>query len=206
VSGEAFVVVGAGGHAKVVISAIEAAGGRIASILDDHPARWGMTVLGHPVTGPVARHAIPADAAVILALGSNRDRANLSRRLRVRYGTVIHPSAVVHPTVSIGEGTVIFAGVVIQADTRVGPHTIVNTSASIDHDGQIGSFTHVAPGAHLAGSVTIGEGTLLGVGCSIIPGITVGEWAVVGAGAVVIEPVPGGATAVGCPARLLKRD
>jgi sugar O-acyltransferase (sialic acid O-acetyltransferase NeuD family) len=201
-----FVVVGGGGHAKVVISTIEAADGEVVSVIDDDPAVWGRSVLGHVVTGPIRGEAIPKAAAVILAIGSNRARAALAARLPVKFGTVVHPSAVVHPSVTIGEGTVVFAGAVVQADTVLGPHSIINSSASVDHDGRLGACVHIAPGARLAGQVTIGEGALIGVGAALVPQITVGNWATVGAGATVIHNVAQGTTVVGCPARPLPEE
>ena len=197
---------GAGGHAKVVIATIEACGDTVLHVLDDNAAAWGTSVLGYPIKGPIADHPIPADCWAVVAIGSNRARQAVAGQLRARFGSVTHPSAVVHRSVILGEGTVVFAGAVVQPDTRIGTHCIVNTAASIDHDGQVGAFSHVAPGAHLAGTVTVGEGALIGVGSAVIVGVSVGAWATVGAGSVVIRPVADGATVAGCPARPLSEE
>lgn len=198
------VVVGSGGHAKVVVSTIEASGGQVVGVLDADRARWGTKVLGHVVSGPVAADAVPRDAMVVLAIGANRIRQELSAQLAVRYAVVVHPSAVIHPSAQLGDGTVVFAGAIIQPDAIVGRHCIVNTAASVDHDGRIGSFVHLAPGVHLAGGVTVGDGTLIGVGSAVIPNRTIGQWAVVGAGATVIRDIPDRVIAAGCPARIIK--
>lgn len=205
-AGSAFVVIGAGGHAKVVIATIEAAGDHVVHVLDDNPASWGTTLLGRPVMGPVSPELVPRDAVAVLAIGANRARATLAARLPLRWGTAIHPSAVVHASVGLGEGTVVFAGAVIQPDTKVGAHCIVNTAASVDHDGALGAFVHVAPGVRLAGQVTVGEGTLVGVGSAVIPQITIGAWAVIGAGAAVVTDVADGVTVAGCPARPVAKE
>jgi sugar O-acyltransferase (sialic acid O-acetyltransferase NeuD family) len=204
--GTRFVVVGAGGHAKVVVSTIEACGDQVLHVLDDDESRRGSRILGHEVKGPIAADLVPADAVVVLAVGSNKGRAALAQRLAVTFGRVIHPSAVIHPSVIVGEGTVVFAGAVIQPDTRIGRHCIINTSASIDHDGEIGSFVHLAPGAHLAGQVTVGDGTLIGVGSSVIPQMVIGAWSIVGAGSAVIGEVADGVTVGGSPARVLNKE
>ncbi|MGE3841795.1 MAG: acetyltransferase [Vicinamibacterales bacterium] len=201
-----FVVIGAGGHAKVVLATIEAAGGQVLHVLDDSPSLWGTAVMGRMITGPISPESVPSGAQVILAVGDNRGRASLAGRLPVRWGTVVHPSAVVHRSVVLGEGTVVFAGAVIQPDTRIGPHAIVNTSSSIDHDGALGSFVHIAPGARLAGRVTVGDGALVGVGSAVIPGIAIGAWATVGAGSVVVRNVADGVTVAGCPARPVTKE
>lgn len=205
-AGSRFVVIGGGGHAKVVIAAIQSAGDRVLHVLDDDPSRWGSSLLGCAVQGPVSPEQVPAGALAVLAIGDNRRRAALAARWSLRWGTVVHASAVVHPSVVLGEGTVVFAGVVIQPDTTIGAHGIVNTMASIDHDGALGSFVHIAPGVHLAGHVTVAEGSLVGVGSAVIPKITIGAWVTVGAGSAVVRDVPDGATVAGCPARLVSKE
>lgn len=205
-SRQRFVVVGAGGHAKVVVATIEACGHDVVQVLDDDAARWGSSILGHAVAGPVTADKLPADAEVVIAVGSNRARRAIAEGLAARYGRVIHPSAVVHSSVTIGEGTVIFAGAIVQPDTIIGRHAIVNTAASIDHDGRIGSFVHVAPGARLAGEVTVGDGALIGIGSSVIPQVTIGAWSTVAAGSAVVRAVVEGTTVLGCPARPLSKE
>jgi sugar O-acyltransferase (sialic acid O-acetyltransferase NeuD family) len=198
-----FVVAGAGGHAKVLIATIEAAGGDVVRVLDDDPARCGEFVLGHRVEGPISDDLIPAWAHLVLGVGSNRARKDLDRRLHATYGVVVHPSAVVHPSVTLGAGSVVFAGAIIQPGTEIGRHVIVNTAASVDHDCCLGDFVHVAPGVCLAGHVRIEEGAFMGMGSCAIPDARVGAWATVGAGGVVLTKIPAGATAVGVPARVV---
>lgn len=196
-------VVGAGGHAKVVVATLQAAGQVVAGCLDDDPAATGRIVLGVPVLGPVALLAAH-DGLAILAVGDNAARRSLAEAFPgIRWATAIHPAAIVHPTVTVGEGAVVFAGAIVQPDTEIGRHAIVNTAASVDHDGRIGEYAHVAPGVHLSGGVDVGEGVLLGVGCCVAPGCAVGPWAVVGAGAAVVGDLPAYTTCVGVPARPL---
>jgi sugar O-acyltransferase (sialic acid O-acetyltransferase NeuD family) len=196
-----WVVIGAGGHAAVVVATLQAVGESVRVVLDDNPRAWGGDVLGVPVTGPASASAVRPGEAAVIGVGSNKARRDLARRLPLAWGVVIHPSAIVHPSVEIGEGTVIFAGVILQPRTRIGSHVIVNTAASVDHDGLLEDFVHVAPGARLSGQVTIREGALMGVGSAAIPGTTVGAWAVVGAGGAVVADVAPGVTALGVPAR-----
>lgn len=142
-----FVVVGAGGHAKVVIATLEAANGQVVRVLDDDASRHGTLVLGHRVEGPVVDDLIPGDAQVLVAIGSNRARAAVVARLRhATFGTAVHPSAVVHASVAVEAGSVVFAAAVLQPGARVGRHVIVNTAASVDHDCVLGDFVHVGPG------------------------------------------------------------
>lgn len=200
------VVVGAGGHAKVVIATARAAGWQVQAVLDDSIRTHGSEILGVEVAGDTGMlSTVEADAAVI-AIGDNRTRNRIAHRLDGNWVSIVHPAALVHETVAIGAGTVVFAGVVIQPETVIGDHAIVNTSASIDHDCRIGSFAHIAPGSNLAGNVTVGEGAFLGIGSRSTPGTTIGAWATVGAGGVVISQIPENVTAVGVPAKPLMDD
>jgi sugar O-acyltransferase (sialic acid O-acetyltransferase NeuD family) len=195
-------VLGAGGHAKVVVSTLQALNSEITAVLDDDVSRFGQQILGVPIVGSL--DSLPPSARAVAAIGDNRVRRTTVERFpQVEWVTAIHPFAYVHPSVGIGVGTVVFAGAVIQPDVVVGEHVIVNTCASVDHDCQIKSYVHISPGCHLAGNVQIDEGGWMGLGSSAIPGSVVGEWAVVGAGGVVVRNVPSHRTSIGIPARPL---
>lgn len=198
-------VIGAGGHAKVVIDTVRAAGEfDVAGVLDDDRRLWGGEVLGVSIPAglsdeSVARFGIER---AIIAIGSNRVRAEIAGRFagRLAWAGAVHPAATVAPGVRIGEGTVILAGAVVQPDTVIGRHAILNTACSVDHDGDVGDFVHIAPGVHLAGNVVLKEGAFLGIGSVVVPGRRVGAWATIGAGGVVVRDIPDGVTAKGIPA------
>ncbi len=194
-------MVGAGGHAKVIIATLRASGQYVAGVLDDRTESWGGSVLGCPVLGGLERlETVPGRA--VLAIGSNAARRDLAARFpNTEWVAAVHPAATVHESVAVGPGTVIFAAAVIQPDTALGRHVIVNTGATVDHDCVLEDFVHAAPGVHLAGAVHLEEGVFLGVGCAVTPGITVGRWTTVGAGGVVIRSLPANTVAVGVPAR-----
>jgi UDP-perosamine 4-acetyltransferase len=205
------VLLGAGGHAKVVIEILEETGDfEIVGCLS--PTAQESTLLGYPILGgddllPAlfqqgVRHAF-------VAVGANAARRRLAQKVRESgfdLASAICPRALVSPRARLGRGVAVMPGAVINVDTVVGEGAIVNTAAVLDHDDFIGAFAHVAPGASLAGSVTAQEGAFLGTGCSVIPGIIIGTWTVVGAGAVVIRDLPADVTAVGVPARVIKRN
>lgn len=196
---EGVLVVGAGGHGKVVVATLQAAGVAVAGVLDNAPDV--STVLGVPVLGPVSLLADHAGGAV-LGIGSNAVRQRIAEAYpAVAWLAVIHPCACVHESADVRTGAVVFAGAVVQPGATIGAHAIVNTAATVDHDGRVGAFAHLAPGVHLSGDVRIEEGALMGVGACVAPGASVGAWSVVGAGGVVVRDVPAGVTAVGVPAR-----
>jgi len=200
------VVLGAGGHSKVVISTLLELGFKIKGILDDDQNKWGNEVFGIPIIGPLELIRSGNFTQAIVAIGDNRIRKEIVERFEgfCEWVTVVHPFSFVHSSVVIGEGTVVFAGVVIQPDVKIGRHSIINTGVTIDHDCKIGDFVHLAPGVNLAGGVNIEEGAFLGVNSSVIPYKNIGKWTVVGAGAVVIQDVPDFTTVVGVPAKPIK--
>ena len=207
-AGGRVLVLGAGGHAKVVIEQLRAGGREVAGVLDaDATPRL---VAGAPVIGSdddLERLRGEGLADAFVALGGNALRARLGARLRgLGYTLVnaVHPSAVMSPSVKLGEGVAIMAGACLNADTRVGHLAIVNTGAVVDHDNDLGEACHVAPRCGLAGNVTVGARAFLGVGCSAVPGVTIGADAQVGAGGVIVRDIPAGAQAMGVPARVVR--
>jgi sugar O-acyltransferase (sialic acid O-acetyltransferase NeuD family) len=195
------VVIGAGGHSKVVISALRASGHEPIAVLDDDSTKTNSQILGVPVRGALNLLREIEAAGVVMAIGNNRTRRRIASKLDAAWITVIHPTAYVDPTARVGPGTVVFAGAIIQADTVIGAHAIINTGASVDHDCIIGDFTHLAPGVRLAGDVRVGEGTLMGIGSVAIPGVRIGNWATIGAGAAAIANIASDTVASGLPAR-----
>ena len=198
-------VIGAGGHAKVLIRALQESECHVVGVFDDRIDLQKTLLLGIPVIGLVDEIREQPAHPVVAAIGDNRARQAIVQRLDVEWATVIHPSAVVDATVKVGVGSVVMAGAVVQVDTVIHDHAIVNTAASVDHDCVIGDFSHVAPGAHLAGECRIGNGVLVGVGAAVSPQIEIGEWTAIGAGAAVVKNVPSDQIVAGVPARRLKK-
>ncbi len=196
-------VLGAGGHAKVVVSTLLAAGYEVRGILDDDPRVVGGEILGVEISGPISRVSEFKAPRAVIAIGDNRARKKVAQNFPgVEWMTVVHPTAYVHPTVRLGPGTVLFAGSIIQPQAVVGAHCIINTASSIDHDCVLADFVHIAPGVCLAGSVHLAEGAFMGIGSVVIPGVKVGPWSVVAAGAVVVNDLGPNVVAMGTPARV----
>lgn len=206
---------GAGGHAKVIIDILRLSEKwNIACLLDFNSDLKGKTIYGVPVLGDDA--LLPSLLSqqithAFLGVGSVGDpskRISLFTTL-IQLGfdivDVIHPSAVISPSVSMGKGPMVMAGVMINADTRIGDNVIINTGAVVEHDCRIGSHAHVATGAKLSGGVIVGEGAHIGTGAAIRNHITIGKHAVVGVGAAVVNDVPEGVVVGGTPAKELRR-
>jgi sugar O-acyltransferase (sialic acid O-acetyltransferase NeuD family) len=199
-------VIGAGGHARVLLDAAELCGLRILGIIDVRYSGQEESILGYSVLGGL--ELLPrygtTGTKVVFALGTGREREQFEQAARIaglEPLTLVHPKACVSPHCTLAAGAFIAAGAVICAAAQIGRQTIVNTSAVVDHETIVGEFSHVAVGANLAGRVQIGKRTLIGIGTVVLPGVSVGDDAVVGAGAVVVKDVPAGVTVVGVPAR-----
>jgi sugar O-acyltransferase (sialic acid O-acetyltransferase NeuD family) len=197
------VVLGAGGHAKVVVATLLAAGSEVSGVFADDWQERGQELLGVPVRGPL-RAALEAGArGAVIAVGDNAARKRIAEELELPWATAVHPWACVERDVMLGPGTVVFAGAVIQPGSQLGEHVIVNTGARIDHDARIGDFSHIAPGCTLAGSIELRSGVFVGAGATVIPGLKLGAWSTVGAGAAVVDEVAAGSIVVGVPARAI---
>lgn len=188
---------GNGGHAKVICSVLEALQLPLTGIFDDGGLSHGTEVRKYD-------GGFETGQKVVIAIGNNKVRKQLSTCIQHAFGTLVHPQAIVDRTCTIGTGTVVFHGAVVQRDAVLGAHVIVNTRASVDHDCVIGDFVHLAPGTTLCGGVKVGEGTLVGAGATIIPGVKVGKGVVIGAGAVVTKDIPDHCMAAGVPASVIK--
>lgn len=196
------IIIGAGGHAKVVLSIALADSQIVLGYLDDTPALLNQIVTGYPVIGPSSTPLSDSNTAII-AIGDNQARQTIAQRQHhfPHWKALIHPRAYVHSSAKIGRGTVICAGAIIQPDVIIGDHCIINTGATIDHDTVIENYVHIAPGAHIGGQVKIGLGSFLGIGSSIIPDVELGAWVQVAAGGVVVNSVAAGKRVMGVPAR-----
>ncbi|MGI8688070.1 MAG: acetyltransferase [Thermomicrobiales bacterium] len=198
-------ILGAGGHAKVVADILCCQGTPVLGFLDDNPATWGAARLGLPVLGGIATYREYMPSGLILGIGDIATRKAVVERLgacaRDLWCNAIHPHATVAHSVRLGRGVAVMARGVVNPDAILGDHSVVNTGATVDHDGVIGAHAHIGPGAHLAGGIRVGTGALIGVGANITPWLTIGDGAVIGAGSVVVDDVPAHVTVKGIPAR-----
>jgi len=196
-------LIGAGGHAKVVVATARSAGFEVVGLYDDNPTLHGSSLLGVPVLGGITDIDPETAESFMLAIGDNGTRRKLGNQLsHLPWATIIHQQAMVHESVRLSPGSIVFAGAVIQPEAEIGAHVIVNTGASVDHDCQIGDFAHLAPGVRLAGGIRVGDGAFVGMGSCVIPGKCIGAWSVVGAGTVITKDIHDRVLAFGVPARI----
>jgi UDP-perosamine 4-acetyltransferase len=199
-------ILGAGGHAKMVIEVLESMHRfELYGCLDTH--RTADRILGVPIfeeDSPTLSRLLAANARALVALGDNQLRMRVTNRfesLGFEFATAIAQSAYVSPSAQVGPGTVVMPKAAIGAQARIGRGVIINTASSVDHDSTIGDFAHVAPGCHLAGNVTVDPGALLGTGTCVIPERRIGAWSILGANSTVVRDIPDKTTYIGTPAR-----
>ena len=205
------VIVGAGGHGKVVLDILRAAGkGDPVGFVDSSADRSGKTVGGLPIFGPA--NVLPklwqrGIRSAIVAIGDSRARqqyAAILREQRFELVNAIHPTASISPSSILGRNVVVAAQVAVCTEARVEDSVILNTACVVDHECEIAEGAHICPGAHLAGRVRVGRSAWVGIGANVIQCLSIGEHATVGAGAAVIRDVPPHATVVGVPARVIR--
>jgi sugar O-acyltransferase (sialic acid O-acetyltransferase NeuD family) len=209
VSQPPIIVVGAGGHGRVVADAALASGCQVLAFADE--ARSGTQILGIDVlpfeVEATVQYARRAHGQIVVAIGENRARRRITLALRAhgaQLATVVHPRASVSPHAKIGAGSVVLAQAVVAVGAGVGDGAIINHGASVDHDGQIGEFVHLSPGVHLGGEVVIGTGTHLAVGVSVRNRVRIGSWAVIGVGSAVVADISDEVVSYGVPARYVR--
>lgn len=185
------VMLGAGGHAKVLLSLAQSAGWQVVGVCDPELDRLGVKEWrGIPVLGDDRALEKQDKKAIWLINGIGQLVGGQARQKAFEtlsaqgfhFPVLIHPSAWVDSSVRLSDGVQVMAGAIVQADVEVGPNSIINTGASVDHDCRLAGNVHVAPGAILCGSVQVATEVFIGSGACIIQGVHVGTGAVVGAG------------------------
>ena len=189
------VVVGGGGHAKVLLNVLQRLPAlRVLGYVD--PQDRG-SLLGFPWLGNddqlkelSSRNLTIAAAIGIAKVSADSPRLTLLRKLqdaRFLLPPIVAPTALIASDVVLGDGTILFDGVVLQPGCRIGVACIVNTGATIDHDCSLGDDVHVAPGAAISGGVSIGDGSMIGVGACCIQGVRIAASCTIGAGSAVVS-------------------
>ena len=192
------IVIGAGGHGRVVAEAIKAAGDEFVGFLDDN-------MVSEDVIGKVSDCEKFTDKFFLVAIGDNEARKRICNQYqRLNYYTLIHKTAQVSKTATIGEGSMIMANVVINAGAKIGQQCILNTASIVEHDCDLGDYVQISPRAVLCGTVTVGESGYIGAGAVVKNNINVCENSIIGAGCVVVKDIDKPNKYVGVPARCLE--
>lgn len=203
-------ILGAGGHARVVLFALTQAGGRkIEGVLDADPSLWGKSVDGAKVLGGDALLDKRKTSSVLLVNGVGADASTAARRALYErckakgfsFHAVVSPSAERAKSAEVREGAQVLTRAVLHPGCVIGENAVVNTGAIVEHDAKVGAHAFVGPAAVLCGAAIVGEGAFVGAAAVVLPGVKIGPGAVVAAGAVVTQDLSSGVKAAGVPAR-----
>jgi len=190
------IIIGGGGHTKVLVDILRSRKMIILGITDTNPDL--KKVLGIPVLGKddvILDHS-PDQVHLVNGIGSVSQpflRQKVYEKFKkagYTFTQVIHPSAIISKEAMLSEGVQVLAGSIVQTGCLIGENSIINNRASVDHDCQIGKHVHIAPGATLSGNVHVGELTHIGTGATVIQGIRIGKQSIIGAGTTIIKNVP----------------
>lgn len=204
------IIIGAGGHARVIADIILKSGDKVEGFLDDNievgtkiDNQEGFEVLGK-ISASLELQEKNPKLEFIIGIGNNNIRKHIAEEYNLKYYTAIHPTANIGFGVVIKEGTTVMANACISPSTYIGKHCIINTAAIVEHDNIIREYVHISPNATLAGTVVVGIKSHIGAGATIINNINVASNVIIGAGAVVVKDITESGTYVGVPARKIK--
>lgn len=184
------IIIGAGGHSKVVADIIlNQEKYEIVGLIDNtvgvKNGFFNLKVLG---SQSELHHLIQKNQIYggVVAIGDNYIRSTIVKKIKqevsnFKFINCIHPKSTIASDVTMGEGNVIMAGATINSSTELGSHCIINTNSSIDHDNKISDFSSIAPNSACGGNVTIGEFSAIGIGASVKHNIAIGFNCIIGA-------------------------
>lgn len=208
------VILGAGGHAKVIAEFIDKEKYDLIGFLDKDESCLGKLINGIPILGDDSNPMKWKEKGVsgcVIGLGHV---GNCKVRNKVYHNylqagyemlTVVHPNSIVSPSAILHAGVVVMPGAIINANAEIGENSIINTNSVVEHDSIIESGVHIAPGSTISGGSYVGSNVLIGAGSTVIQSIRIGEETIIGAGATVINDIPANVLAVGCPAKVIRK-
>lgn len=202
-------IIGAGGHGKVVADTVQEIGrwSKIAFLDDKYPKIT--SVIKCPVLGTLDQISsfLAQFSDVHVAIGNNQKRVELIRKyLQMGFAcpSIVHPRAFVSAHSTLDDGCMVIAQAAVNAGSKIGIGCVVNTGSSVGHDCYLGNGVHVAPGARLGGNVTVGDYCWVGIGSSVVQGKTIGDNVFVAAGAAVHKDIKSNVMVSGVPAKVKK--
>lgn len=197
-------IIGAGGHAKVVIDAVRLSHPDFRlTLYDNDPNKVGQSIMALSVLAWPGWEKV--DENVHIAIGDNETRKALALKAQESGKSLLcikHPASSIAQSAFIGDGVFLASGCVVAAESRIQTAVIINHNSVVDHDTSIGAFSHIAPGAILCGYCNVGESVLVGAKACVLPTIHVGNAATIGAGAVVTRNVSENSVSLGVPSEV----
>jgi len=207
------IIIGAGGHAKMISNILTESGEKILGYVDPN-MEAGSNFFGSVILGSDSSiYDYHKDEIFLVngigALPNDKLRWNLASKMQLKgykFLSVIHPSSIIASNVVLGEGVQVMAGAILQTGVKVGNNSIINTGAIVDHDSFVAENCHLAPGVVCSGGVIINKKSYIGAGASIIQNIIIGENVVIASGSNIYKNVPKNVTLIQTTEEKLKEN
>lgn len=205
------VIIGGGGHAKVLISTIKKNSEYLIIGYTDNKNYGDILDIKYLGNDGVLVQLFK-DGIINAALGIGQVNLTVKRfkvvnkikQIGFMFPEIISPNALVNEHVFVGEGSQILDGVVINTGTKIGNFTIINTNSTIEHDCVVGNYCHIATGATLSGGVEIGDFSMVGSNAVVVQYKKVTSNCLIGSGGVVSKNINEQGIYVGNPIRKIK--
>ena len=180
----------------------------LVGFVDDNLDNFGKVINGYSVIGGIdTLELLDEDYYVVIAIANYKVKKSIVERLKgkFRFATIVHPKVWIHDFMTLGEGSIIYEGAILTSNIEIGNHVIVCPKCGVGHDSKVKDYVSLLWNVNVSGNDLIEEGVLMGTGSTVIQGKTIGKGATIGAGAVVVDNVDPFSTAVGVPAKVIKR-
>ncbi|MCH4293880.1 acetyltransferase [Shewanella sp. 3B26] len=192
---KAVLVIGAGGHAAVVIDILRQLNCTVLGIVSKEQPK-PLAVFEGLTWYSSDDDVLSFDKDSVLLVNAIGSLPGQEVRFKVHqkfkqhgysFMTLVSPKAIVSEFAFLAEGVQVMPGCIINANASIGVGTILNSGSIIEHDCVIGKHNHIAPGAVLSGAVDTGDYVHISTGARVIQGLHIGECTLVGAGATVTK-------------------
>ncbi len=160
----------------------------------------------YPLLGAIDAYAPGAGDAFVIAIAEPADKLRIAAALQAKgavFFTLIHPSAVLARTATVGQGAIICPFAMLSADSVTGDFVTINSYSGIGHDAVIGDGTTLSSHVDITGGVIVEAGVFFGSSAVVLPQLRIGSGARIGAGAIVMRAVAAGSTVYAMPAKKL---
>jgi sugar O-acyltransferase (sialic acid O-acetyltransferase NeuD family) len=202
-----YIMIGTGGHANSIFDLVKNNGHEVKYVVGFTEGKQYFENI--PVIKLEDLKNFSSEYKLLLGIGNFEIRNRVLEEIYLlkmdfKFPSVIHSSAYISKTTSVGSGTVIFANAYVGPNSSIGNFCVLNTNVSIEHDSLIGDQNFLAPSTTLAGNVATGEKCFFGMGSLISNNISIGSNSVIAANSFVDRNIPENSFAAGSPAELKK--
>ncbi len=179
----------------------------IKGFLDDNPDALKGKICSVPVLSSVDDYMIEGEDEFVCCIGNSEVRKRVVEKMKARgarFVSIIHPSAVIADSCTLGEGVIIYPYALISDNAVIGDGCIINMYSSVAHDSVLGEYCTISAHCDVTGMCKLGDRVFMGSTSQIVPGTKVGDDVYICAGSTVMTRVRNGLKMLGNPAKIVK--